>query len=264
MTIAAGFVTRNGILICADTQYTGGAKIYKPKVQPFTLNDETLLVFALAGHTDYGQMAIEECLESVNAIPQAQRSMTKVRKAMQSVLVDVNRLIDACPEQDRDLFRFELLVGVYRNPYKPKLFVTRRTSIRTVETRECIGTGEYLAGYLLASHQRGASMKDTLLLATRMLYYLKQYDANCGGYSHFAIIGRNGFLQQQEWSTTEVVEKYIPRLEAWTSVLLNRLADPMVTEDEFAADLERFDAAMNQLKSGGVKTQTITTACRNY
>ena len=80
MTIAAGFVTRDGVLLCADTQFTGGAKVYRHKIRAFTLNDGTILVFALAGHLDYAVMAIEECLEAIDAVA-VQKSLMRRSRA---------------------------------------------------------------------------------------------------------------------------------------------------------------------------------------
>jgi hypothetical protein len=93
VTIAAGFVTQDGILMCADTQFTGGAKVDKRKIHPFTLNDGTVLVFALAGNPDYAHMAVEDCLEAVDTIPLAERTMLRMKRAIRDVLVSVNGLL---------------------------------------------------------------------------------------------------------------------------------------------------------------------------
>lgn len=248
MTIAAGFIVQEGILICADTQITGGAKTNKPKIQPFTLNDGTLLIFALAGHPDYGQMGIEDSLEAIEGIPPDKRSPTRIKLAIRNVLVDINRVIDSSPEREQDAFRFDLLIALHRQPDPPRLYITRRTSIRRVNSRECIGIGEYLAEYLLGHHERSASMKKTLILATQMLYALKRYDANCGGFSHFAILLRNGELRQQQWHITEAAEHQIPKFEGWAAHLLSLLSDPTVTDNEFATELDHFITAMKRLK----------------
>ncbi len=46
--IVAGFRVDDGILICSDTQYLGGMKIYQQKLFPMMVGGDTY-VFGLAG-----------------------------------------------------------------------------------------------------------------------------------------------------------------------------------------------------------------------
>jgi hypothetical protein len=73
MTIAAGFCVKDGILLCADSMYTGGSKVHQPKLFGYRLNSGTpeacSLAFALAGHENYGKMAIDDCVDELLDTP---------------------------------------------------------------------------------------------------------------------------------------------------------------------------------------------------
>ena len=91
-------------------------------------------------------------------------------------------------------------------------------------------------------------MRQTLLLATHMLYAPKRYDANCGGYSHFAVVLNSGQLRQQEWQTTEVAEKWLPVVDQWLGELMHWLIRPMSAE-QFQGEMDRFVTAMKRIKA---------------
>src|SRR5690242_2826736 len=61
VTIAAGFMAIDGVLICADTLYTDGyTKVYLDKIFTQELR-HAVVVFGLAGNAATGGTAIEDC-----------------------------------------------------------------------------------------------------------------------------------------------------------------------------------------------------------
>jgi hypothetical protein len=85
MTIAAGFRIDDGILICAESQYTGAAKIFQQKIFPMTITGDSY-VFALAGHELNGKMAIDECQEAISELAPEQRSLRNVTLSLRVYL----------------------------------------------------------------------------------------------------------------------------------------------------------------------------------
>src|SRR3954447_16882605 len=68
MTIAAGFVASDGVLLCADTLYSDGyTKEYHDKVFTWTGN-RLALVLAMWGHAANGRMAVDESIEAASKI----------------------------------------------------------------------------------------------------------------------------------------------------------------------------------------------------
>ena len=64
----------DGILLCADTQYTGGTKIRQSKLFDHNFGggpDNVAMAFGLAGSETYGKLAIEECVDSLSSVPAA-------------------------------------------------------------------------------------------------------------------------------------------------------------------------------------------------
>lgn len=60
MTIAAGFRVRDGVLLCADTEYSGGSKIHKEKIVSHHFSGGSV-AFAIAGHGVNAGMCIRDC-----------------------------------------------------------------------------------------------------------------------------------------------------------------------------------------------------------
>src|ERR1035438_7824321 len=72
MTIAAGFVVRDGILLCADTLYTDGyTKEYRDKIFPWPKKGAAVC-FALAGSAHVGGHAIRQCQAALSRSPRKQ------------------------------------------------------------------------------------------------------------------------------------------------------------------------------------------------
>lgn len=72
MTTVAGFWVKDGVLICSDTHYTGGYKIYKHKIFPGEITGESY-IFAVAGHEGNAKMAIDACKDTIAELTPEER-----------------------------------------------------------------------------------------------------------------------------------------------------------------------------------------------
>src|ERR1019366_7521364 len=210
MTIAAGFVVQDGIVLCADTKYSGSMKVDRTKLFPTRFDSSLSVVFALAGHEGYGKMAAEDCNDAIAAIDPSARSAIRVKRAIRGVVSGINRnYIDVMPTpSDREDARFNLLAAVWHEIDGLHLFQVLRTSIVEVASHECIGIGDYLAGYLIG-HPPPMDARMAIILATHMLSALKSYDANCGGYSQFITLRPDGTITQSKWYDSKVGDDHV-------------------------------------------------------
>src|SRR5437867_13255703 len=78
VTIAAGFLGNDGLLLCADTLYTDGyTKEYREKIFSWTRKNAAVC-FALAGSDAVGRMTVEHCQW---ALEDSKRKTLSVRQA---------------------------------------------------------------------------------------------------------------------------------------------------------------------------------------
>ena len=78
MTITAGFRVRDGILLCADTMYTGEGKSYETKILTTQIRRVTV-AFPFCGAQDYGLMAIEDCQKAILKSASKRQSMDELQ-----------------------------------------------------------------------------------------------------------------------------------------------------------------------------------------
>jgi 20S proteasome alpha/beta subunit len=247
MTIAAGFRVKDGILVCADTQYTGGVKIHQPKVFRYEIGagqDSCALAFALAGHEVYGKMAIEDCAEEIEKCAASARSLRTVkgllRKAVRSIALGY---VDSRPDlSDRDVSRFELVIAAWL----PRggglsLFRASGPGLILVDNYYCAGSGAYLADYLVRSiFTRHMSIESAVLMATQALAAAKSYDPSCGGDSEFVMLSSEGKLSEVATYNTRNSETFINAYESMVREFLFRIGDLQMSDRDFTLFLETF------------------------
>ena len=72
MTIAAGFRVRDGVLLCADTLFTGqGANLYSPKMRIAEFAGGKI-VFTFSGNAELAQATIERCIDDLQDVTHRQ------------------------------------------------------------------------------------------------------------------------------------------------------------------------------------------------
>ena len=68
MTIAAGFVCKDGVILCADTEHTGWpSKFHESKLDHFEI-PAGKIAFALAGNRSFAWCAIQKCRERLRSV----------------------------------------------------------------------------------------------------------------------------------------------------------------------------------------------------
>jgi hypothetical protein len=81
MTIAAGFVCREGILLCADTEQTAWAmKLHGSKLGHFACPGG-IIAFAYAGNTRFAFSAIQKLQKRLQGIP-PEDTLSEVEKVL--------------------------------------------------------------------------------------------------------------------------------------------------------------------------------------
>jgi 20S proteasome alpha/beta subunit len=221
MTIAAGFLCSDGVLFCADTEHTGwSAKSHHSKVDHFEVVGGKVC-FALAGASALAWSAIQKCKKHLQATPSA------------DLVADIERILDA--EYRRNVLGhpnyanldYSLLVGVWTQNERPRVYFTTATALTEVTEFHCIGIGGELATYLIRPGFHALTLKSATALAAYTLGSVKDSISGCGGMSIYVLLrndGSIGVLTSEHDGPTKDVEKFarlfdhqIKRLLLWTA-----------------------------------------------
>ncbi|HUJ51342.1 MAG TPA: hypothetical protein VLW25_14130, partial [Bryobacteraceae bacterium] len=150
MSLAAGFVACDGILLCADTLVSDGyTKQYRDKLFTWRGNDISV-AFAVAGDATIAVMAAENCSMVLHALKWDQQSFSDVYAAIASTIRYVqNEYVDKVPAEERERSRFYMLIGIYTKNSGHRLYVTNNAALAPVHEFECIGSGRPIGLYVL-------------------------------------------------------------------------------------------------------------------
>ena len=138
MTLLAGFVTQEGVVLCSDSQFSSPEEAgYRAKIISGMLPGGGFLSMALCGDEDYGKDAIETCFEVIGRQTPEKRGVSSVREAVRRVLTKI--LNEYNKSNLEPSLRPSFLVALGLRETGTVLFTTAETSIRTVAHWQCHG-----------------------------------------------------------------------------------------------------------------------------
>jgi 20S proteasome alpha/beta subunit len=236
MTIAAGFVCDEGVLLCADTEHRGWTlKFHESKLDHFEIPGGKI-AFALAGHTSFAWSAIQKCRDRLNAIA----PKDTVIELEQILEIEYRRNVLAHPGYPDGNYYYHLLIAVWAPGQRVELYVTDETCIRKVDGFECVGTGRELASFIIRpTYVRLMPERRALSLAAYTLAEVKESIAGCGGMSVYLLLqndGQVGTLTSSHKGKCEQLEVYSKSYDFITRELLMALTD----EEKEDTDFERY------------------------
>ncbi|MGA3318842.1 MAG: hypothetical protein ABSC64_20690 [Candidatus Korobacteraceae bacterium] len=243
MTIAAGLRSNSGVLMCADTQISGGdvntaqSKLFAFNAPLAGLN----VIVSFAGTVANCRSVIGKIYNSFNSVDPCDGSLDDMK-----VSERIEEVVRTYHEQH--LYKHPhygysggpvvyLLIAVqYRSggkPYKTSLFSTSETNVTQHGNYAFIGAGESIANYIVEPLAylplTAMPTKHVILLADHMLHQVKRFVPGCGGASQFKWMGDDGAFHP---SATQM---YMPEL--YSSTFRRIMADLFYA----AADLDKDD-----------------------
>jgi hypothetical protein len=189
VTVAIACKFQDGLLFCADTKLsTGNEKRNESKIhwKRWGPSNNSVSVFALAGDVDYAAAAIEKCERAIARLRFNETSLDEIQETIELVLAGFYQA-HVYPHPSRREIDFNLLIGLWLNG-ETRFLVSKETAVRRVHGYECIGSGGYLARYVLrqalGSEIRFEPEKLTKAEATVILEHAidctVEYDEACG------------------------------------------------------------------------------------
>ncbi|MGA9643114.1 MAG: hypothetical protein WBQ72_17080, partial [Terriglobales bacterium] len=176
MTVAAGFVYNDGLVFCADTKISTPIKTNERKIS-FFVSDDTLcgMTFAISSDdVNFPRSAVSACWNMVSRMDFSTATIDAVHNTAQFALAEFYREhIYTHPDRTPGAVFLEILVGIWlRN--ETQLYVSHETLLTPVEDYECIGSGSYLAKYLIQQYKRANPAANTLEDAAMMASFAVQ------------------------------------------------------------------------------------------
>jgi hypothetical protein len=214
VTIAAGFVCEDGVVLCADTEETGsGFKRRVIKLQtmpngPPSSRNEPVAVFTGSGDAAFVDEVIEEMWNGV--LDSGEQELVKIIKRLQYENRRYHTTIYHCyPSATRPelLPEADLLFAVWAKDGFG-LFRARGTMFSRVRKYAAIGCGGELSDYICEdAHRSTDETVRAFCLAVYMLRQTTTYVSGCGGESHIAVLTKNG--QVNTYAGSEVINSSI-------------------------------------------------------
>jgi len=250
VTIAAGFRFNTGIILCADTQYSGAAKTFETKL--FQIRHRAAsLVLALSGRYVFAKRAVERMEANIVAIPEDHLSKGKMQDAVEAALRFVyDNHVYTHPDwgtDDAPIFNF--VIGMYSPIDGDFLLASDETLTADMGDSVCLGTGAYLGDYLSRMYTgRSDEIDKVLSLAIYILQQTKSYDQSCGGESEFIVLWDDGGTSPIEKLGITMGERFSEGFPTVIQPLFYALADQKMTDDELQPLLDRAVRSMKEFR----------------
>lgn len=253
VTIAIGFACDEGLLFCSDTKITTNIKTNENKIEHWVSDDDNCsIVFAISStDINFPKTATKQCWEYVSRMDFSTVSMEAVHHGVQFSLAEFYREhIYPHPDRTTGAVFLELLVGIWLRG-ETRLYVSHETVLNEVDHYECIGSGAYLAKYLIRQYQQatdGHSLQDASLIADFAVQGAIDYDESCGGEPEMFIIKNNGHLDSICPAVIYPGTLYTKIMQTKTWKLLHDLAQVKDNyETETAEIIENYCAGVRML-----------------
>ena len=248
MTIAAGFVVRNGILLCADMLFSDGeTREYREKIFPW-FGKHASICFAVSG-PDVARVAVDHCRDALAAW-EGETLLTSDAMGIIRPIVKYmyDEFVDAKPCEDRDRVRFRLMVGIAPASEVPTLYVTVDGAIAPVAEFDCIGSGRQLARYVIGrGYDKAMTVDQVAILAIQALAATKEVVDGVGGRSQFIVV-RDNKLSPVVAHDIDESEAFALRYQERCAKLLLAAGDGEMADADFRHRLDVFTTQILQTR----------------
>lgn len=193
MTIAAGFVVRDGVLLCSDTLYSSGQiREYRDKLFQWT-GKRAAVAFAIAGNAANAWDAVEACQDALSATRRKALDSASIVRIVKPVIIDAYaRHVDSRKKEHRDNAWFSILLAVATASDVPKLFESAPTALTAVPQFTCTGNGYDVGRHIIGlAYRPTMTIDEVSMLAILALGATKEIINGIGGQSQFLAMRRD-------------------------------------------------------------------------
>lgn len=213
VTIGAGFLCTDGVVLCADTQETIN-DLTKTRASKLMVKEapDRKLVIAGAGDSAF----IDKLIELIwCATLSANATIDDVSDMVKDTVTETHR-------RYKEFYHVgmmptaELLFGVWVQGQGVRLYTTEGPIVNRVDKTQTVGVGWVLADYIIDRMFRSSmSAMEARTLAAYMLLRVKEYVAGCGGDSEIVILQNDGAIHKMRDLTASRLASVISRAEIY-------------------------------------------------
>jgi 20S proteasome alpha/beta subunit len=205
VTVAIACPFDDGVLFCADTKIsTGYDKRNQSKIlfRQWGRQSNGVSVFAMAGSLPYATAAAERCERALDAVDFTSTSLDAMQETIDAALNQYYQShIFPHPDRYTSAVAFDLLIGLWLNGHT-RILVTQHTALTEVHSYECVGSGGYLARYILrqALGQESSfdpsklTLPEATLIMEHAINSAVEYDEACGYNAEGVYVGEGEFV----------------------------------------------------------------------
>jgi 20S proteasome alpha/beta subunit len=188
VTVALGAMASDGLVMCADSQYTSGCKTEGQKVFQW-FGKSAAVLFALAGDVANATMAIQECKAALTA-SRSKPTADNLKNIVKIVVrIMQETYVDKRPKEEREDAAFYLLVALAAKGSAPQLYYSQAGALVQFDEYFAVGSGGDLAEMAMKrSYAANMKVRDVIPLSACAIASAKRHDAYCGGPSQFTSI----------------------------------------------------------------------------
>jgi 20S proteasome alpha/beta subunit len=252
MTIAVGFLHRDGVLLAGDTEHGAYTKFHESKLRHVICEDGKA-IFAYAGNARAAWAAIDQCERKLN---EAGRS-TGIRATIEAALDRrYRRDVLSHPDYNDENVYYRLLIGIQSRGAKAEFYATQRNALYPVTAYDCIGIGEFLTrSLILQDYQQHPTEREALHLAAYVLAVAKTSVKDCGGASLFMSLRNDGSLASF-WDNpplyndpgVHAIEQHHRAFMGLCRSLFLQHVDPNANDEDFSRNLAVFGDHMMRMR----------------
>jgi 20S proteasome alpha/beta subunit len=250
MTIAAGFICTDGIVLCADTQEViySYAKVNTEKMRQLETPAYNV-VFTGAGDTGLLETTIQLMEQALlDKKPSHDREIEKVLR--DSLLETFSRHVAPYanfPQEDRPTA--DILIGI-QYPTSTSLYRAYGTSFLQVTEPQCIGSGVVLGKSLIAQlFDSSMTIGRGWLIALYVLNQAKTWVDGCGGNTDILLLSaHNKGITRIPTTEVEDLESHFKQFDAFVRPLFMAVADRNVPHEKYEQLVKRFRLDMLGLR----------------
>jgi 20S proteasome alpha/beta subunit len=263
VTIAIGIMHDEGLLLCADTRMTSASKTDEPKLKGFVFPHagNSKIMVALAGNVAIARMAIADFGRELLKIPKEKMQLETMVDVIRAVLLDTyQKHIFPNPDRSTGEYDIQFIIALWSHLDGLGAYSTSGTAITQFHYSECVGTGSYLASYLLAPHVDNFLKPESWMtsLACHVLKEVKSHDSQCGGSTDMVSISNKGVTGQQWKVFIEEDEEYSAAfIEAITFAFV-AMGDMDLSDAQFNRELSEIVKDLRRIRRNRKKRRAIS------
>jgi 20S proteasome alpha/beta subunit len=255
VTIAAGFVCSDGVILCADTEETAGVgyvKVPLEKVRTLEDSDCTLAITG-TGNSALLEMAMEQIIARVR--DKSPHTLERTKKIISAVLLKLHKRQVRYQPGNPEAKLLKLLIAVKPRSEPCSLLHTEGAALHEVSSRCIFGGGSVVRMLADNLHHPALSLRQTVVIALYVLNMARESASAHGSASHMIAVKNDGKVIYQQLEENAAIERALEMVKAVHRDLVLICADSTLSNDDFRSELRRLCDNMLLIRGDCLKAE---------